>query len=267
VRQTLGYFCYHGCMSTNTEHSSQKSFILFDLDNTLAESKMPLEAEMSRLFLLLLKQKQVGVISGCSFKQFKKQFLSCLSNDSKLLASLYILPTCGAAMYRYENDTWQNMYEETLTESDTQDIMDAFERAIDEAQFKKQKIYGDVFENRGTQITFSALGQEAPLAKKRLWDPDYQKRTLIKKSLDALLPEFEIRIGGTTSIDITRKGIDKGYGVRQINGYLNISPKDILFIGDALFEGGNDYPVKKAGVECIAVSGPKDTKRAIGSLL
>ena len=69
-----------------------------------------------------------------------------------------------------------------------------------------------------------------------------------------------MRIGGETSIDVTKPGIDKAYGIKKLRDILDISLKEMIFIGDALFVGGNDYPVQDAGVDSIPVLGPKETK-------
>ena len=87
------------------------------------------------------------------------------------------------------------------------------------------------------------------------------------KALSFLIPEFEVRIGGTTSIDVTKKGVDKAYGIEKIRRYLNIQKEDMLFIGDAVFPGGNDYSVEEAGVRTIQVSEPEETKKIIQGLL
>ena len=70
------------------------------------------------------------------------------------------------------------------------------------------------------------------------------------------LPAFEVRRGGLTSIDVTQKGIDKAYGVRQIEKVLKIPIKEMVFIGDALYPGGNDAAAKKTGVQTIATKRP-----------
>jgi hypothetical protein len=41
----------------------------------------------------------------------------------------------------------------------------------------------------------------------------------------------------------------------------------MIFIGDALFVGGNDYPAKEAGVVCIPVRGPDETKRVTEAII
>jgi len=49
-------------------------------------------------------------------------------------------------------------------------------------------------EDRDSQITMSALGQEAPLDVKQTWDPDFKKRTKIKAILDPMIPQFSVRM-------------------------------------------------------------------------
>ena len=139
--------------------------------------------------------------------------------------------------------------------------------ALIEVGFKAEKVWGDVIEDRGSQITYSALGQQAPLEEKSKWDPDFTKRKKIKAILDTFIPEFSVRLGGATSIDITKPGIDKAYGVRKLRDILDISLKEMIFIGDALFPGGNDYPAEEAGVVSIPVRGPNETKRVIETII
>src|SRR3989344_5863668 len=105
------------------------------------------------------------------------------------------------------------------------------------------------------QITMSALGQNAPVELKKLWDPNQDKRRKLKAVLDKYLKDFEVRMGGTTSIDVSRKGIDKAYGINKIEDILRINKSEMVFIGDALYEGGNDYPVIATGVKCIKING------------
>jgi hypothetical protein len=111
------------------------------------------------------------------------------------------------------------------------------------------------------------LGQQAPLAEKEKWDPDFAKRKKVKTILDPLIPGFSVRLGGATSIDVTKPGIDKAYGIRKLRDVLGISLQEMIYIGDALFPGGNDYPAEQAGVVSIAVRGPDDTRRVIETII
>jgi len=235
-----------------------KKLIVFDLDGTLAESKSPMDADMSGLLHDLLGIVKVAVISGGDWPQFEKQVLSHLPQDGSLV-NLSILPTCGTKFFQYAGD-WKKLYSEDFTAEEKEKIISSLNKAVAEAGFKVDKVWGEVIEDRGSQITFSALGQQAPLDEKTKWDPDFTKRKKIKAILYPFIPEFSVRMGGATSIDVTKPGIDKGYGIRKLRDILGISLEEMIFIGDALFPGGNDYPAKEAGVVSIAVRGPNETK-------
>jgi phosphomannomutase len=242
-----------------------KKLVVFDLDGTLAESKSSLDAEMSALLHELLGIVKVAVISGGDWPQFETQLLSNLPHDERL-ANLSLLPTCGTKFFQYAGD-WKKLYEEDFSADEKKKIIDSLNKAIGVAGFKVEKTWGEAIEDRGSQITFSALGQQAPLEAKEKWDPDYAKRKKIKAILDTFIPEFSVRMGGATSIDITKPGIDKAYGIRKLRDLLGISLEEMIFIGDALFVGGNDYPAKEAGVVSISVRGPNETKPVTAAII
>ena len=127
--------------------------------------------------------------------------------------------------------------------------------------------YGPLLEDRQSQITFSALGQMAPIELKASWDSSQQKRQAIVQGLKRLLPEFSIKIGGSTSIDVTKQGIDKAFGLKYLTNYLKLSLGQVLYVGDALFSGGNDEPLLKLGVACQSVASITATKNLIRQLL
>jgi phosphomannomutase len=242
-----------------------KKLIVFDLDGTLAESKSSLDTEMSALLHDLLGIVKVAVISGGGWPQFEKQLLSNLPHDERL-KNLSILPTCGTKFFQYAG-VWKKIYSEDFTTNEKEKIVRSLKKALGEAGFKVEKVWGDVIEDRGSQITYSALGQQAPLEEKSKWDTDFAKRKKIKAILDTFIPEFSVRLGGETSIDVTKPGIDKAYGVRKLRDILGISLKEMIFIGDALFPGGNDYPAEEAGVVSIPVRGPNETKRVTEAII
>ena len=242
-----------------------KKLVVFDLDGTLAASKSSLDAEMSKLLHDLIGVVKVAVISGGDWPQFEKQVLSHLPHDQGL-ANLSLLPTCGTKFFRYSGD-WKKIYSEDFTADEKKKIIDSLGKAFQAAGFKVEEVWGEVIEDRGSQITLSALGQQAPLAEKIKWDPDFAKRKKIKAILDPLIPGFSVRLGGATSIDVTKPGIDKAYGMRKLRSILGISLKEMIYVGDALFPGGNDYPAEQVGVISIPVRGPEDTKRVIEAII
>jgi phosphomannomutase len=242
-----------------------KKLIAFDLDGTLAESKASVDAEMAALLGALLGIVKVAVISGGGWPQFEKQLLSNLPHDEHL-RNLSLLPTCGTQFYRYAGG-WKRIYSEDFTADQKAKIIRSLEQALATAAYKVDKTWGEVIEDRGSQITFSALGQNAPIEEKKKWDPEFRKRKQIKALLDELIPEFSVSLGGTTSIDVTEPGIDKAYGIRKLRDTLGISIEEMIFIGDALFPGGNDYPAEQTGVVCIRVRDPNESKRLIEAIV
>lgn len=252
-----------------------KDLVVFDLDGTLTETKSNLKPDMSRMLVALLRRKGVAVIGGGTYQQFKKQFVTELSCPRPLLTRLFLFPTTATSFYRYRSG-WKKVYGFTLTKGDRKRIKQAFRDVLKEIHYvKPPKVYGKVIEDRGSQVTFSALGQDvvAMLGEKgvRLKEKWTRENTPLKlkiaKMVARRLPHLEVHAAGFTSIDVTKKGIDKEYGVRQIGKYLHVPIKKMLFVGDALFPGGNDYAARRTGVECVAVRGPKDTKKIIKRLI
>jgi phosphomannomutase len=242
-----------------------KKLIVFDLDGTLAPSKSAIDEGMARLLDQLLKVVKVAVISGGGWPQFQKQLLAHLSEGDGL-KNLSLLPTCGTKFFQY-GESWKELYSEDFTTSERTTIMAALNQAVDKAGNKPAKVWGAVLEDRGSQITFSALGQQAPLDEKSKWDPDFKKRKAILAILTPSLPGFSVHMGGSTSIDVTKPGIDKGYGIHKLRDTLGISIGEMIFVGDALFPGGNDYPSMQAGAFAIRVDGPGESKKVIEAVI
>ena len=241
--------------------------VVFDIDGTLAPSKSPVEHDMALLLAQLLNKKLVAVMSGGSYKQISEQFVASLPSgiDYK---NLFIFPTCGTSMYAFENNVWHERYADHFTAEEKKMIMDALKQALDGAGYvQPEQTFGEIIEDRDSQITFSALGQLAPLDLKSAWDPDRSKRAHIIQLLQSNIPGFEARIGGTTSIDITRAGRDKAFGINAIVRELGVPISEMIFVGDSLDVGGNDESVKKTGIVTVAVAGPDETAVFIKTLL
>ena len=136
-----------------------------------------------------------------------------------------------------------------------------------EAGFADEKIWGKRVEDRGSQITFSGLGQEAPLDAKKAWDPDFAKRKAMQVILRKALPDLSVNIGGSTSLDITHKDIDKAYAMRKLADASGIATEDMLFLGDAIYPGGNDDAVRAAGMDTVAVRDVEDTMTAVRAII
>ncbi|MDB5705185.1 MAG: family hydrolase [Sphingomonas bacterium] len=242
-----------------------KQLVAFDLDGTLAESKQPLQAPMGEALADLLGVAQVAVISGGDWPQFEKQVASRLPARADL-TRLWLMPTTGTKLYRYAG-AWSAVYAELFDDAQKKQIFAAFDESLKATGFVPEQTWGERIEDRGSQITFSALGQQAPLDAKEHWDPDFAKRKVIQADLRTRLPGLSINMGGATSIDITREGVDKAYGLKKLRDASGIALDAMMFIGDAIFPGGNDYPAKELGLDTVRVRDPEDTLSVIAAIV
>lgn len=254
---------------------SQKSLIVFDLDGTLTETKSALKPGMSAALTRLLIEKKVAVIGGGSYKQFRKQFISHLDCPRQLFENLFLFPTTATSFYRYDRG-WKKVYAYSLSLAQKQKIRKAVKEVFNEIGYvPPRKTYGKTLEDRGSQMSYSFLGQDVVaelgaegIRLKKKWKKGNMPLKLkVASMLQRRLPEFEVRAAAFTTIDIVKKGIDKAYGIYQIEKYVHVPVKDMVFIGDALFAGGNDAAVKKTGVQTIPVKGPRETMVVIRKIL
>jgi HAD superfamily hydrolase (TIGR01484 family) len=245
-----------------------KKLIAFDLDDTLSVTKSSISPRMGELLMQLLEHYDVCVISGANVQQLQKQVTDHLSTEPHHLERLHLMPTCGTRYYRFDTtlDDWKMQYSNEPSVEQKQEAFKVLETVAKELNLWPESPYGDVIEDRGSQVTLTALGQDAPADAKYAWDPTGEKKLAIRDAAAPLLPELEVRAAGTTSVDVTLKGIDKAYGMKKLIEHVGVTKDEILFIGDKLEEGGNDYPVKSVGVDTIAVEKWEDTALVIETL-
>jgi len=242
--------------------------VAFDLDDTLAPSKQPIPAVIGDLLVRLAERVEVAVISGGQLAQFKTQVVDRLPPASaEVLDRVHLLPTCGTQYYRLTGGEVVTVYAHALTADERDRAMAAVEQEARRLGLWEERTWGDIVEDRGSQITFSALGQSAPIEAKTAWDPDGAKKSALREAVAARLPDLEVRSGGSTSVDITHRGIDKAYGMRRLADATGIALADMLFVGDRLDPDGNDYPVLALGVPCHAVEGWQDTADYLAGLI
>lgn len=246
-----------------------KKVISFDLDDTLAVAKSPISDRMGELLVQLLEKYDVCIISGGSFKQFTIQVVDRLKASSRALTRLHLMPTCGTKYYCFDESSkeWKMQYNNALSDDQKKLIIKVLEDSAKELGLWEANPYGEIIEDRDSQITFSALGQKAPAEPKYAWDPTGEKKLKLRDCVAKTLLDFEVRTGGTTSVDVTMPGVDKAYGMRKLIEELHISKENVLFIGDKLQEGGNDYPVKAMGIDTIEVQRWEDTALVLEGIL
>lgn len=231
---------------------------MFDLDDTLAASKSAITDDMAAMLRGLLATHEVCIISGGRFEQFEAQVLGHLGRFEGI-ERLHLMPTCGTRYLRWDGAQWREMYFEKLSADERDRAFEVLRAGATEFGFWSDDTWGPALEDRGSQVTYSALGQSAPVDAKAAWDPDNAKKERLRAYAAERLPDLEVRSGGSTSIDITKRGIDKAYGTRKLMQELSIATDEILFFGDRLDPGGNDYPVKAMGVDSVSVEGWHDT--------
>jgi hypothetical protein len=245
-----------------------KKLIAFDLDDTLNVAKTPLTPKMVDLFARLLDHYMVCVISGQKYEEFERQILVPLgAQPIERLSRLHFMVAQGTQYYKYENDSWKLQYSYPLESSKIEAIDKALEAAARELGLWAENPSGEINENRLSQVTFSALGQTASSEDKYAWDPDRKKREMIVARAKQLAPEFEYEIGGTTSINVFIPGMNKTFGMTKLMELLDLTKNDILYFGDMVQPGGNDYPVVQMGIDTIAVEKWQDTAFAIEGIV
>ena len=241
-----------------------KKILSFDIDQTLNVAKTPIPDEIADLLISCLRADfAICPISGQKFDQFLIQIVNRLVERGATpvdLTNLHLFVAQGTQYYKYETPgkklgpvelsvtkptdkydekNWKQVYSYPLTDDQVKKIATALETAAKELGFweedKLQK--GDtIIENRLSQVTFSALGQNAGTKEKYAWDPDCKKREKIVKRAKELAPEFDYEIG-------------------------------VLSFGDMTQPGGNDYPVKEMGIDTITVRSHEDTAFALRGIL
>lgn len=242
--------------------------IAFDLDDTLAPSKSAIDPRIGELLLELAARVEVAIISGGQLQQFQSQVVERLpAADAETLDRFHLMPTCGTQYYRLEEGGVRTVYAHALTDDEKSRALAAVEEEARRLGLWESEPWGDILEDRGSQITFSALGQTAPLEAKMAWDPTGEKKNALRDAVAARIPDLEVRSGGSTSVDITHRGIDKAYGMRKLAEVTGIALDDMLFVGDRLDEHGNDYPVLAMGVTCQAVEGWEHTAAYLTNLI
>lgn len=246
-----------------------KKITAFDVDGTLTVSKTLIKDSMAILIKELVKHKIVLAVAGGSFEQLRTQFLPPFLNDDSMMPYIHnfiLLPTSGTQRYEYDEEKrdWILTDKEPLDEEVKDRAKKLLQVVIDDPEYGiPPNPIGSIIEDRDTQITFTPNGQQAPVELKLQFDPDRKKREKIRDMIEPKLPEVSILINGVSSIDILPKGFSKAVGLMRFLNKAGLQKNDVIFIGDALFPGGNDYSVQEAGFDTIPVKGPEETEAII----
>lgn len=250
-----------------------KKVLAFDIDQTLNIAKTPIPPEVATVLTKCLDYFEICPISGQKFEQFLIQIVDPLkaagATDAEL-QHLHLFVAQGTQYYRYQSGEWEQVYNYPLSVEDVVKITTVLEESARELGYWEadQLAAGDeIIENRGSQVTFSALGQAAGTEVKYAWDPDMKKRQAIVEKCREKLPDFLYEIGGTTSINVAAQGMNKEFGMTHLLEELKVEKTEVLYFGDMTQEGGNDYPVVQMGIDTITVRSHEDTLYALRGIL
>jgi len=239
--------------------------VLFDLDNTLADSFTRITPDVADGLTRLLSRIPVAIMSGATLERMQKDVISALPPSAKL-SNLYLFPDTASCCYTYQGQ-WKREYSHMFTTEEFGTVIGALNEGLEKTGIiKDAPQWGDRILARESQVTLAALGVDAPAEEKARWDPMRRKRNKLRRFLKRKLKGFDVRVSGRTAMDITKKGIDKAHGVRWLAKELALETKEMLFIGDDLRKGGNDAVVIPTGVRTREVRNPKDAARIIKEL-
>lgn len=238
--------------------------LLSDVDDTVAPSTQPISNAMSETMVALADKGYALVfVSGGSVAQMSKQV------SVKLPRAHHLLGTSGSHAVAVDAAGKQSeLFKVGFSEAERSEIYAALDALVKHYHVQPDTNHDDQVQDRGCQFTLSALGRGAPDARKRAFDPDGSLRREWVRFLVARLGEdrFSMRVGGTTSVDITAKGIDKASGIRRLLDTLGWKADNGLYFGDRFEETGNDHPVLQV-MDCVNVHGPEQTLEHFRTLL
>ena len=261
---------------------TEKQVFVFDVDDTIAESCQPIGPKFVRVMRYLQEQdKDLVFISGSTVDQINEQldpFTSIVGRKN----GVHVLGTSGTqyqalyprsplAPYFMRRITY---YKETLSQSHQDLVINELKKIVKLNNIETMTTEEDQIQNRESQITLSCLGRHAPSQDKKAYDPTRVKRAQYVDAIYSALnketiPKFDVKIGGTTSIDITYAGRTKAWGFKKFleqPGHQDIKRSDCIFFGDQLQLGGNDHSMREI-MDCIEVVSPEDTMNHISRIM
>ncbi|MFM2381344.1 MAG: hypothetical protein RLZZ76_111 [Candidatus Parcubacteria bacterium] len=225
--------------------------LFFDMDKTVAPARQPILSEMYDLLSSL--QEDIIIVSGQYAEKIKWQ-----SSD---LPAYRLGQNGNEATDADGNVLWYT----PLTEAQQEEIMTHVQKL--EAILPEPLNYDwTPIENRGAQITFSPIGNTAPIELKMSYDPTRAKRDALLEAVPFVSEELIVKIGGSTSIDYFHKDRHKGSNVAKLIALKGWNKDECVYIGDGLFPGGNDEAVIGV-IDTIAVEDHIDCYNKLKELL
>lgn len=203
--------------------------LFFDMDLTIAPARQLILPEMFDLLSSL--DRDLVIVSGQLLEKIKWQ-----SND---LIAYYLGNNGNHANDPDNRDLWKNP---DLSDNNKEEIYAHIKKIVESLEHDLNHDWNPI-EDRGSQITFSPIGNTAPIEHKKLYDPDRKKRESFLENFPLNSDEIMVKIGGSTSFDYIHKDRHKGANVSKLIEHLGWDKGDCVYFGDGLYPGGNDEVV------------------------
>lgn len=240
--------------------------VVFDMDDTLAESFTPPTDEILGKLVKLSERIPVAIMSGAAFERMERDILKRIPHEPTD-ATFFVFSDSAAQCHIWKSDRWYEKYTFPLSPEERTVIQNALREAIVESGAYDGSANTPRILDRPTSVAFAALAQGASQDDKRAWDPTGEKRHKLVTILRDKLPDYEVLIGGKTTVDVTRLGITKAYGVEWLAKELGLKASSMLFIGDGFYPGGNDAAVIPTGIRTRMITSPRETEEVIDGFL
>ncbi|OGG48740.1 hypothetical protein A3C18_00970 [Candidatus Kaiserbacteria bacterium RIFCSPHIGHO2_02_FULL_54_11b] len=225
----------------------------FDLDNTLTRSRTLMATPHQEIFKELCREKNVVVVTGGQLSQIQKQIPPSFNGEYFALSQ-----SGNHAIGKNGGVLWS----ESFSAEQKAAILELI-RTIHDDVALSVKDEDDLVEDRGSQISYSLIGHHEDIDKKEAFDPGAKKRLEIlsrhKEAVEQLRAVgADVRPGGTTTFDFTIAGKHKGFNIIRLIEREGWKKEDCVYVGDALFPGGNDETVIGV-IPTHAVRDPNET--------
>ena len=204
---------------------------IFDVDGTLTPSRLQMTEKFSKFFDKWSNENKYYLVTGSDLDKTKEQLPIAYIDRARA-----IFTCCGNQMWRDNELIYDNKFELTTKLKNTLEVV------LMSNQYPHR--YGNHIEDRGSMVNFSIVGRNCTQEQREeyyKWDKEKSERKKISIFLKHKFPELDAVIGGQISIDIYPKGNDKSQVLEHIER--NHSKGKIIFIGDGIENGGNDYPL------------------------
>lgn len=203
--------------------------LFFDMDMTIAPSRQPILEEMYELLTSL--SQDITIVSGSTVEQIKFQ--------SNKIPANYLGVNGNHAVDIYNDELWLNP---DLTAEHKTEIQSHIQQIIDILDHDLNHEWEPIHD-RGAQMTFSPLGNIAPVELKKEYDPNRTKREDWLMKIPFQSKDLIVKIGGSTSLDYIHKDAHKGANVQKLIDHMQWNPDECVYFGDGLYPGGNDEAV------------------------